>query len=374
MAPPSTLAMGRYRMLRRLGTGGMGEVYLATAEGPDGVQKQVAIKLVRDDLLSSSELTDLFVEEAKVAFVLTHPNVVHSYEMAQVDDHHFLVMEYVEGTNLADLLVRWREERGEPIPMGVSLYIGAQVARGLEYAHTLAGVEGHPLGIVHRDVSPGNVLISKDGQVKVADFGLAKSALRSVQSRAGVVKGKLAYMPPEQLAGEEVGVQGDLYALGATLYELLCGENPFGPLHEVDVGRRLERTVIPPLAERRSDLDPRVAELVHRCLAYRAEERPTSAREICRGLEQVAQGLGLSATDYDLAELISGEKEKPDQGPVGDAHPFDRVLGLELERVTEAGAESTYAAVGAKKGSLSTALESADVSSPDREGGAHRLL
>ncbi len=349
MAAPTTLSMGRYRVLRRLGAGGMGEVYLATAVGPDGVQKQVAIKLVRDDLLASDELTRLFVEEAKVAFVLEHPNVVRAHEMGQVEGHHFLVMEYVDGVNLADLISARQQAGAGVVPLPIALYIGAQISRGLDYAHSLEGVEGHPLGIVHRDVSPANVLISRDGQVKVADFGLAKSALRSVHSRAGVVKGKLAYMPPEQLAGEEVGVQGDLYAVGATLYELLRGENPFGPLHEVNLASRLERVQIPRLDQGEHGVDGRLADLVHSCLADAPASRPSSARELCQGLERLARELGQVATDYDLADMVRGEASEA-AGGESEAHPFDRVLGLELEQVGGEGHVSTYAAVEGSAG------------------------
>ncbi len=336
--------LGRYRILSRLGSGGMGEVYRALAVGPDGVEKPVAVKLVREDLLGHEELVRLFVEEAKVSFLLTHPNVVQTYEMGQVDDHFFLVMEYVDGTSLDSVLRHCTEQLNQPMPAPFALYITAQVVRGLDYAHTLRDHNGQALGIVHRDVSPANVLVSWDGQVKVADFGLAKSALRKMETQAGAIKGKVAYMAPEQLRGDTVDARGDVFAVGVMMYEMLAGENPYGDLHEITLGRRLKHDAIEPLSSAAPHLEAGVAAMVDRCLAEDPAARYASARELARELDSLSRVHGLVSSDYGLSEFI-GRVQELRREATPAPHPFDRVLGMELERVAGQEAHSTFIAV-----------------------------
>ena len=340
MALEKDRQLGRYRILSRLGTGGMGEVYQALAVGPDGVEKAVAVKLVREDLLGHGELVRLFVEEAKVSFLLTHPNVVQTYEMGQVEEHFFLVMEFVDGTSLSSVL----EQLDQPVPAPFALYVTSQVVRGLDYAHSLRDHGGQALGIVHRDVSPSNVLVSWDGQVKVADFGLAKSTLRKMETQAGAIKGKLAYMAPEQLRGEEVDARGDLFSVGVMMYEMLAGQNPYGDLHEITLGRRLSHDAIKPLASAAPHLDAGVTAMVDRCLAEEPGARYGTARELARELDDLAQAHGLVSSDYQLAEFI-GRVQELRREATPAPHPFDRVLGMELERVAGQEALSTFIAV-----------------------------
>ncbi len=340
--------LGRYRILSRLGTGGMGEVYRALAVGPDGVEKPVAVKLVREDLLGHGELVRLFVEEAKVSFVLTHPNVVQTYEMGQVDEHFFLVMEFVDGTSLASVLYYCTAKLNQPMPAPFALYVTSQVVRGLDYAHTLKDHGGNALGIVHRDVSPSNVLISWDGQVKVADFGLAKSALRKMETQAGGIKGKLAYMAPEQLQGEEVDARADIFSLGIMMYEMLAGRNPYGDLDEITLGRRLTRKTFEPLGAMAPHLDSRITALVDRCLAEEPGDRFATAHELARELDRLMREQGLVSSDYGLAEFI-GRIQEMKRTAAPSPHPFDRVLGMELERVAGQEALSTFIAVPSSK-------------------------
>ena len=322
----------------------MGEVYRALARGPDGVEKHVAIKLVLDSLLRKQELVEMFIEEAKVSFLLTHPNVVQTYELGQVESNHFLVMEYVEGTNLEEVLQFFTERLKQPLPLSFALHIASLVMRGLSYAHNLKDAQGRPLGIVHRDVSPSNVLLSKDGQVKVADFGLAKSALRRLESDSGTIKGKLAYMSPEQVSGEAVDARADIYSVGLMMYEMICGRHPFGDLQELTLLRRMKRPTVAPLAELSPRLDPPVAELVERCMAEEPDKRPSSAMEVGRRIDQYVRDSGLTVADYELAEFIAQARQEAEARP-SLPHPFDRALGMELERVAGEGGVSTFIAV-----------------------------
>ena len=348
MALDDNSQLGRYRILSRLGTGGMGEVYRALAVGPDGVEKAVAVKLVREDLLGNGELVKLFVEEAKVSFVLTHPNVLQTYEMGQVDEHFFLVMEYVDGTSLASVLYYCTAKLNQPMPAPFALFVTSQVVRGLDYAHALKDHGGRALGIVHRDVSPSNVLISWDGQVKVADFGLAKSALRKMETQVGGIKGKLAYMAPEQLRGEEVDARADIFSLGVMMYEMLAGQNPYGDLDEITLGRRLSHETIEPLATLAPHLDAEVTAMVDRCLAEQPGDRFAAARDLGHQLDRLMRVQGLISSDYGLAEFI-GRIQEMKRTAAPSPHPFDRVLGMELERVAGQQALSTFIAVPSSK-------------------------
>jgi serine/threonine-protein kinase len=347
MNEKSFSTIGRYRVRSRLGWGGMGEVYLASAAGLEGVERPVAIKLIRDLHQQREEYVSMFIEEAKVAFLLIHPNIVQTYEIGQVGGHYFLVMEYVDGITLEELHGHVGDRLGQPMPVPFVLYIAAQTARALDYAHRLADQEGRPLSIVHRDVSPSNVLLSRDGQVKLADFGLAKSALRRVHSEAGLIKGKLAYMAPEQLAGGACGPEADIYSLGVVTYEMLAGRHPFGDHADLTPTSRRAREV-PPLIQEAPHLAPEVVEIVERCLRRDPAERFQSARELGRALEEHQRRSQHAASSYELAEFIErAGREAAAHSPA--PHPFDLALGVELRKVEghEAGGVSTFVRSGA---------------------------
>jgi serine/threonine-protein kinase len=334
----SSPSLGRYRILSRLGAGGMGEVYLASGRGPFGVERRVAIKLIRDLHEEQDACLQMFVEEAKLSFLLTHPNVVQTFELGQVDGHYFLVMEYVSGTTLSQLLRYFAERLRQPFPVPFALHIAQEVAKGLEYAHGYVSHEGKALQIVHRDVSPSNVLLSSDGQIKVSDFGLAISALRQIHTESGAIKGKILYMAPEQLRGRGVDRRADLYSLGVMLYEMLSVRSPFGVnRREVTVQTRLEGKTPPvPLAEVAPHLPGGVVALVERCLAEAPEARHPSARELGREIELCLRQAGQSVSNYDFADFIAQAREAAEAEPAAP-HPFDRALGLELRRVDEEG-------------------------------------
>ncbi len=325
-------SVGRFRVQARIGTGGMGEVYLASAPGPRGVAKNVALKLIRGLYQEDREFLDMFMEEAKVSFLLTHPNIVQTYEIGQVDGHYFLVMEYVDGITLGLLLHYLRDKLKQPLPLPYAIYVASQVTRGLDYAHTLTAQDGRPLGIVHRDISPSNVLLSRDGQVKVTDFGLAISALREIESQSGQVKGKAPYMPIEQLEGKRVDARADLFAVGVMLYEMLSGRSPFGERKEITITSRLLNRGWTPLAEAAPHLEPALIEVVERCLAEAPDARFPSARELGRQLDAILRDRRLAVSNYELADFIAQARSAAEVTPQAP-HPFDRALGMEIQRV-----------------------------------------
>ncbi len=217
---------GKYRLLEPLASGGMADVFRAEVSGAEGVTKEVALKLVRGEHDQRSEFVRMFVEEARLASRLTHANVVQVFEFDQVEGRYYIAMELVRGRHLGHVADRCRE-RGLRFGVARAVHVGAEVARALAYAHRLAGADGCSLGLVHRDVSPHNVLVSFEGEVKLADFGIARAMSRVGLTRPGTIKGKLAYMAPEQARGEPVDARADVFSLGVVLWELCAGRRLF---------------------------------------------------------------------------------------------------------------------------------------------------
>src|SRR5688572_513451 len=226
--------LGPYTLLRRLAVGGMAEIFLARRDGPAGFSKVVALKRILPHLSTLPEFVSMFLDEARLAARLTHPHVVQIYDFGEVEGTYFISMEYVPGEDLLAAIKRARElER--PVPPIVACSILSAVCDGLHYAHELRDEYGKALGIVHRDVTPSNVLISFDGVVKLADFGIAKAEHRSTHTAVGALKGKYAYMSPEQAKGEKLDRRSDLFSLGVAAHELLTGRRLFARDSELAV-------------------------------------------------------------------------------------------------------------------------------------------
>ena len=215
---------GKYTLIRKIGTGGMAEVYLARTTVAQGLNKTLVIKKIHTAYARSRQFVTMFVDEAKIALGLNHPNIIQVFDFGAVGDTYFLAMEYVEGMDLLRLLQEAAKAR-QRLPYGLSAYIVQQLAKGLDYAHRKTDEFGQPLGIVHRDISPQNILLSWDGGVKIVDFGIARA--RDVHEEQGVIKGKFAYMSPEQARGEPVDCRSDVFAAGIVLFELVCARPLF---------------------------------------------------------------------------------------------------------------------------------------------------
>jgi serine/threonine protein kinase len=254
----------------------MAEVYLASATGAEGFMKEVVIKVVRSHLARDPQFVTLFIAEAHLASRLNHPNIVQVFDFGKQDDTYYLAMEFIRGTSLIDLRKRCREV-GTPFPPLLAAEIGAQVARGLHYAHTLATG-----GVVHRDVSPHNVLLSFDGAVKLTDFGIAKAA--NSNTAPGVLKGKYAYMSPEQARGEEVDARTDIFALGIVLWELLTGGRLFDGDSDMAVLRAVASSAIAPPARLNPDIPQPLSDIVMQALSRNVRERVQTASELDKAL------------------------------------------------------------------------------------------
>src|SRR5579864_1575909 len=226
--------LGPYELLRRIATGGMAEVYLARRGGPHGFQKIVAVKRILPQFARDADFVAMFVDEARVCARLGHPNIVQVFDFGEEDGELYMAMEYVDGTTGARL-VRAVAARGEEIPLDVCLYIALSILRALDYAHSARDESGAPISLVHRDVSPGNVLIDRSGAVKLTDFGIARAAEIERRTDAGQLKGKLGYMSPEQVVGRELDARSDIFTLGIVLAEMLILRPLFSGGRELDV-------------------------------------------------------------------------------------------------------------------------------------------
>ncbi len=294
---------GQYTLLERIAVGGMAEVWKARMRGVEGFQKTVAIKRILPHMNDNAEFVGMFIDEAKLAAQLTHPNIVHIYDLGKIGRDYYIAMEYVDGKDLRSLLNAARR-KGMAMPLGLGLLIAARVASALDYAHRKRDFEDRELGLVHRDVSPQNVLLTDEGDVKLCDFGIAKAVSKVGQTQMGALKGKLQYMSPEQAWGRPVDARSDLFSLGAVLFEMVTGERLFTGDSEISVlesvrqGRtRLPRQVDPSIPRE-------VDEIVARALAVDPKDRFQTANEMKQRLEAALAALSPSIGQTDLALFI----------------------------------------------------------------------
>ncbi|MFZ5470793.1 MAG: serine/threonine protein kinase [Myxococcota bacterium] len=326
--------LGKYRVVSLLASGGMGEVFLARQEGPAGFAKTVVVKKILRHLASDQSFIDMFVNEARLAALLTHHNIAQIFELGQEDDTWFIAMEYVHGKSLRAIRQRL-SEKGQRMPANLAARLCAQALTGLHHAHGLADEHGQPLGIVHRDISPDNLLVSFAGVVKVVDFGIAKAMARSKTTHAGTLKGKYLYMAPEQLlASGRADPRTDVYAVGVLLYELVTGLLPFDSGSVQEKLDSLHRGVAEAPIARDPSVPQTLSDIVMRALASEQDQRFASAEEMANALEsflqasaqptpasRVAQFLKeLFPEDAQVSPMVAGEPlggESP--GPMGTA-------------------------------------------------------
>ncbi|HTQ04893.1 MAG TPA: protein kinase [Polyangiaceae bacterium] len=306
LSPPggTSRRVGKYRILTELGRGGMATVYLVVAHGPGGVNKLVVLKALLPELASEPESLTMFLDEARLAAQLNHPNVVQTYEVGTEGDRHVIVMEYLEGQSLSAIVKR-AELRGEPFPQKLHLRVIMSALEGLHYAHELCAYDGTPLALVHRDISPHNVFVTYDGQVKVLDFGIAKAASSSVHTATGVIKGKIAYMAPEQISGESVDRRADVFSVGCMLWAAATGKKLWKDVPDVHVMRHVMHDEVPTPRATTPSCDDELNHIVMRALSWKCEERYQTALELEQDLEAYAERFSVQAKQKDLAQYVS---------------------------------------------------------------------
>ncbi|MBC8131708.1 MAG: serine/threonine protein kinase [Deltaproteobacteria bacterium] len=324
--PPSSLSVpdsqvvagqsiGKYRIVRNVGIGGMAQVFLASRDGPEGFAKPYVIKRILPQYAQDEQFARMFVTEAKVAAVLDHPNIVHVFDFEIENGNYYLVMEYVAGASLANIL-RTNRRRGVPLGAQIAVEIGTAVAHALAYAHELSLPDGKPLDLVHRDISPGNVLVSRDGAVKLADFGVVDTSMTTTV--VGVVNGKWAYMSPEQISGQAVDQRSDLFSLGIVLYEIITGLRLFrGENAAATASRVLEAPVRRPKSLV-ADLPPHLDHIVMKLLERNPKARYQTAAALAADLEALRATSYFSAGSARLRTLVrtlfSEEAQSPALG------------------------------------------------------------
>ncbi len=287
--------IGPYALQRRLARGGMGEIWLAERQGISGFSKRVVIKTVLEYFIEDENLIQMFLDEGRLAANLTHPNIAQTFDLGQEGEVYFIAMEFVHGHDLRELLLA-HFELGHFVPLNIVLRIAAQVCDGLYYAHNWKTPEGIPAGIIHRDISPQNILVAFDGNAKIVDFGIARAIHGASKTRSGVLKGKCAYMSPEQVQGEELDGRSDIFALGVVLYEMITGRRLFKRNSELATLDAVIKLQVPPPSKLDASVPKPVEALVLKALNRKREKRFADAREMQLAIEEVMQVTGLAAT------------------------------------------------------------------------------
>ena len=364
----------------------MGEVYRAKMATLGGAEKVVALKVVRRDLAKNDEFASLFIDEARLAMGLSHANIVQSFDAGRIDDQLFLAMEYVAGVHLGDLLQACERRFQQPIPHRHLIYIAVESLKGLDYAHRRVDTHDRSLGVVHRDVSPGNILISWEGEVKVADFGIAKSALRSRETTGERVKGKLPYIAPEQLRRSGVDRRTDIYSLGAVMYEALTDRWLVDANDTEEAIRDILRGHFPKPREINPEIPKAVEEIVLRALSTDPSARYASAAAMRQELERYALADGYLLSSTDLADFLAAigsdsdgwneigsldSSKRPRSASSSDGAPengpFNALLGAELRKLDTSDGYSVFTT-----GEVSGLLGADELGSANRRPPARR--
>ena len=294
---------GRYELLRKLATGGMGQVFLARQKGPVGFQKLLVLKRLLPHLSEDQDFIQMFLDEARIAGVLNHPNIAQIYDLGDVDGVFYIAMEYVQGESVNQVNIRARRIKGA-LPLGLKCRIIADAAAGLDHAHQARTPSGRRLGLIHRDVSPQNVLVGFNGNVKIIDFGVAKAAGKLSQTMVGTIKGKHAYMSPEQARGEELDARSDVYGLGIVFHELLTSQRLFKRETDLATLKAVVGAPVQPPSELVPGIPKELDAVVMKALARRRDERYQSAGELQLALEDFLLSERLPGTQAHLTAFM----------------------------------------------------------------------
>jgi serine/threonine protein kinase len=302
VTPGDVYPLGKYLVLAELGRGGMAEVYLALSRGPNGFNKLVVLKLLRAHLAEDEDFLRMFLAEARLAARLNHANIVQTYEIGVEGGRHCIVMEYLEGRSLADIE---SATRSQPMALSLGVRILADTLAALHHAHELCDVEGRPLDLVHRDVSPHNLIVTYDGQVKLLDFGIAKATDNGARTKTGVFKGKLRYTAPERFGGDDCDRRADVFSVGVMLWQLLTRRHMWAGMNDFTVMQQLaSRTPAPPPRSLAPDVPIRLDEICRKALAISPDDRFETAARMEDALEEFLAGESVGTTNRALAKFM----------------------------------------------------------------------
>ena len=322
-----SVLFGKFELLRRIAAGGMAEVFAARLTSVAGFEKMVALKRILPELAERPEYVNMFLDEARIASSLNHPNIVQVYDIDQVDGQYFMTMEYLRGQDLRFVLKELRRS-GTSMPLALALRIVSEVASGLHYAHERRGMSGQPLGIVHRDVSPKNIFITFDGVIKLLDFGIAKAHQRLSVTRTGTLKGRYPYMAPEQVVDDAVDSRADVFALGICLWEMTTGRRLYQGKTAYEILKKIRDQPVPRPSAVVPGYSKAVEKVVMRALEKDREKRYDSCLAMQRDLEQ-AGALGLHQSAGAVATMMEdlfGEGWRTPVPPLPGACEVDEVV------------------------------------------------
>jgi len=317
--PTDGIKFGQYVLLEKIATGGMAEVWKARMRGVEGFQKTVAIKKILPHLSDNQDFIEMFIDEAKLAAQLNHNNIIHIYDLGKIQGSYYIAMEYIDGYDLKTIL-KLATDRDQPINVELALFVASKIAAALDYAHRKRDFDERDLGLVHRDVSPQNVLISQEGDIKLCDFGIAKAASKASHTQAGALKGKLQYMSPEQAWGRSIDKRSDIFALATVLFELLTGRKLFTGDNELSILEQVREARITPPSQYNEDVTPQIDAIVVKALQKDPANRYQTAGEMERDINQVLYSFKPTPTAADLAiymhRLSTSEAVAPMPAPV----------------------------------------------------------
>lgn len=313
----------RYKVLEKIASGGMAEVFRAESAGLEGFKKLVAIKRVLPHLSEKKQFIGMFLDEARVCAHLSHSNCVQVFDVGVGDNTYFIVMEFVDGSDLKGV-IEYRKRINQPFPVEEACLVCVRILEGLSYAHELTDSKGENLHIVHRDMSPPNVLLTRFGEVKIVDFGLAKANSQLEKSEPGIIKGKFSYLSPEAAQGLPVDARTDIFAVGIILWELLSGRRLFVGETDLETVRMVQRAEVPSIRAINPKVPAELERIVMKGLAGDPAKRYSTAREFARDLNNVMFHLGRAVSSFDIAQLVQPiwnerakkKKEKLDKGSI----------------------------------------------------------
>lgn len=305
--------LGPYILQKKLGSGGMAELFIADYVREDNFRKTLAVKKVLPHLAEKPEFTKMFIREARLAALLQHPNIVQVVDFGRIHNIYFIAMEYIRGKNLSEIMAKLKKG----LAIDQAIFIVSKVCLGLEYSHSKKDDKsGKPLGIIHRDISPQNILISFEGEIKISDFGISKSKSEPSLTQPGVIKGKYSYLSPEEALGKPVDHQTDIFALGIVFYEILSGTRLYKFDNPADSLRSIPEKTIVPIGELRPDIPEKLNRIVMKCLEKNKKLRYQSAKKIYDDLISLRKSLKMTYDDSNLSEFMNNLfREEDYEGP-----------------------------------------------------------
>ena len=352
----------RYTITERLDHGGMAEVFRGVAESMEGFKKSVAIKRILPNLTKNQKFVSMFLDEARLSLFLQHANIVQVFDISKTPDNaYFLVMEFVDGCNLKALIER-QKQKGKRIEAAHTIYLMIETCKALQYAHSLEHPEtNEPLGIVHRDISPPNILMSKNGEVKVVDFGLAKATSQIESTDPGVVKGKFSYLSPEAASGLEVDHRADVFAIGIIMWELFTSRRLFYGDTDYQTVELVRQARVPSISALNPEIEAELEGIVRKALAKDPEERYQSANDLSEALAQYLFSRRMKVTARDIANLVKDaqvEMMRKRSAEPKESNLIDALILDEMKKITslvkeEDGGEPGQAGGNPHAGSMS---------------------